>query len=153
MTRSTHPSKNVFKKSQKKFHEKAVQSNILWLNLNKITEISILQSAHKQANPSFHFHAPGSKRRYRCTQTVTPLRVPTIPVATGFCESRLKYTFSCHGKLSTIVETKKSASNITVITVASFYPLNSVWLQYSGLKYYLHNVHSLRGSHESILNR
>ena len=81
------------------------------------------------------------------------LRVPAIPVATGFCESSLKYTFSCYGKLSTIVETKKSASKTTVITVASFYPLNFVWLQYSGLNYYLHSVHSLRGSHESILNR
>ena len=69
------------------------------------------------------------------------------------CESRLKFTFSCHGKLWTVVGTNKSASKTTVITVASFYPLNSVWSQYSGLKYYLHRVHSLRGSHESILNR
>ena len=58
---STDPSKNV---SKKKFHDNAVQSNILWLNLNKINEISILQSADKQGNPSFYFFAPGSKRRY-----------------------------------------------------------------------------------------
>ena len=51
MTRSTNPSKNVFKK----FHDKVVQSYILWLNLNKIGVISILQSAHKQANPHFAF--------------------------------------------------------------------------------------------------
>ena len=81
------------------------------------------------------------------------LRVPTIPVATGFCESRLRYTFSCHRKLSKIVGTKQSASKTTVITVASFYPLNSVCLQYSGLKYYLHSVHSLRWSNKSVLNR
>ena len=64
------------------------------------------------------------------------LHVPTIPLVTGFCEPRLKYTFSCHGKLSTIVGTKKSANKTTVITVTSFYCLNSVRLQYSGLKYY-----------------
>ena len=64
------------------------------------------------------------------------LRVPTIPLVTGFCKSGLKYTFSRHGKLSTIVGTKKSANKTTVITVSSFYRLNSVRLQYSGLKYY-----------------
>ena len=57
MTRSTDPSKNVLK-IPPKFHDKAVQSNILWLNLNKIGAVSIL---HQQGNPSFHFHAPGSK--------------------------------------------------------------------------------------------
>ena len=51
--------------------DKAVQSNTLWLNLNKINEVNILQSADKQGNPSFHFHAPGSKRRYPCTQTAS----------------------------------------------------------------------------------
>ena len=70
MTWSTDPSKNV-SKNPPKFHDKVVQSNILWLNLNKIGKISILQSARKQSNPSFHFHAPGSKRRYQCTQTVS----------------------------------------------------------------------------------
>ena len=47
---------------------------ILWLNLNKISEVSILQSADKQGNLLFHFHAPDSKRRYLCTQT--PSAVP-----------------------------------------------------------------------------
>ena len=80
MTRSTDPSK----KKRKKIHDKAVQSNILWLNLNKIREISILQSAHKQGNPSFHFLALGSKRRYPCTQTASavpkifPLSAPVL---------------------------------------------------------------------------
>ena len=60
-----------FLKIPKKFHDKPVQSNILWLNLNKIGGISILQSAHKQGHPSFHFLAPGWKRRYPCTQTAS----------------------------------------------------------------------------------
>ena len=48
-------------------------------------------------------------------------------------------------KLSTIVETKKSANKTTVITVASFYRLNSVQLQYSGLKcYFLQCTQSAR---------
>ena len=65
MIRSTDPSKNISKNPPSpKFHDKTVQSNILWLNLNKINEISFLQSAPKQGNPLFHFHASGSKRRY-----------------------------------------------------------------------------------------
>ena len=67
---STNPSKNVLK-NPPKVHDKTVQSNILWLNVIKISGISILQSAHKQGSPSFHFHAPGSKRRYPCTQTAS----------------------------------------------------------------------------------
>ena len=67
---STDPSKNIFK-NPPKIHDKAVQSIILWLNLNKINEISIPQSAHKQGNPSFRFHAPGSKHRYPCSQTTS----------------------------------------------------------------------------------
>ena len=45
---STDPSKNVFLKSHHhpQIHDKAVQSNILWLNLNKIR--GILHSAYKQ---------------------------------------------------------------------------------------------------------
>ena len=64
----------MFFKISKTFHDKTVQSNILWLNLNKIGGTNILQSAHKQGNPSFHFLAPGSKRRYPCTQTA-----PAVP--------------------------------------------------------------------------
>ena len=63
MILSTDPSKNVFKNPHTKIHDKTVQSNILWLNLNKINEISILQLADKQGNPSLYVHAPGSKRR------------------------------------------------------------------------------------------
>ena len=84
MTLSTDPSKNVLKNPKKTFHDKAFQSNILWLNLNQIDEISILQSAHKQGNPSFHFHAPGSKRRYPWTQTASA--VPKyFPCLLQFC--------------------------------------------------------------------
>ena len=76
MTRSTDPSKNVLKNQQQqqkeeKFRDKVVQSNILRLSFKIIGEISILQSAHKQSNPSFHIYAPGSKLRYPCTQTAS----------------------------------------------------------------------------------
>ena len=73
---STYPSKTNFW-IPPKFHIKAFQSNMLWLNLNKINEISILQSGDKQGNHSFYFHAPGSKRRYQCTQTASA--VPKYP--------------------------------------------------------------------------
>ena len=63
MIRSTDPFKKKIIIIPKKFHDKAVQSNVMWLNLNKINEISSLQSADKQGNPSFCIHAPGSKRR------------------------------------------------------------------------------------------
>ena len=84
MIGSIDPSKNVSKSSPPKFHDKAVQSNILWLNLIKINEIGILQLADKQGNPSFYFHAPGSKRRYPCTQTASA--VPKyFPCLLQFC--------------------------------------------------------------------
>ena len=83
MILSTESSKNV-KKKKKKIYDKAVQSNILWLNVIKIGGTSILQSAHKQGNPSFHFHAPGSKRRYPCTQTA-PAVPNYLPCLLQFC--------------------------------------------------------------------
>ena len=45
----------MFQKIPPKLHDKTVQSNILWLNLNKIGAISILQSAHKKVTPHFTF--------------------------------------------------------------------------------------------------
>ena len=73
----------IFLKIPQKFHDKTVQFNILWLNVIKIDGIGILQSAHKQGHPSFHFHKPGSKRRYPCTQTA--LAVPKcFPVCSSF---------------------------------------------------------------------
>ena len=84
MTWSTDPSK-MFLKIPKKFHDKAVQFNVLWLNLNKIDGISILQSAHKQGNPSFRFHALGLKCRYPCSQTASA--VPKyFPCLLQFCK-------------------------------------------------------------------
>ena len=84
MTWSTDRSKNV-SKIPTKIQDNTVQSNILWLNLNKINEVSILQSAHKQGNPSFEVHAPGSKRSlYPCTQTASA--VPKyLPRLLQFC--------------------------------------------------------------------
>ena len=78
MTWSTDPSGNV------KTNPPTILRCILCLNLNKIGGRSILQSAHNQGNPSFHFHAPGSKRRYPCTQTASavpnmfPLSAPVL---------------------------------------------------------------------------
>ena len=77
---STYPSKNGFKRP--KSHDKAVQSNMQWLKFNKINAISILQSADKQGNPSFYFHAPGSKRRYPSTQTAS-----AVPKFSRVCSS------------------------------------------------------------------
>ena len=74
----------MFRNIPQKFHDKAVQFNIVWLNLNKINEISILQSAEKQGNPSFYFHAPGPKRRYPCTQTASAVR-KCFPRLLQFC--------------------------------------------------------------------
>ena len=102
--------------------------------------IQLKVSSVKQSNSS-QLYAPST------------LDIPDIPVATDFGEPALKSKFSCQGNLSTIFGTKKSASETTVITVASFYPYNSVLLQYSGLKYSLYSAHSLRGSHESKLNK
>ena len=80
----------MFQKIPPKFHDKTVQSNMLWLNLNRINGISFfiififLQLAHKQGNPSFDFHAPGSKRRFQCTQTASA--VPKyFPCLLQFC--------------------------------------------------------------------
>ena len=52
---------------------------MLWLNLNKIDEIFFLQSAHKQVNPLFHFHAPGTHaethaiKQHRLSQNIFPV--------------------------------------------------------------------------------
>ena len=96
---STDPSKNVCNPPTPKFYDKAVQSNILWLNLNEINEINILHSADKQGNPSFHVHAPGSKRRYPCPQTaaaVPKIFPPSAPVL--YCLSHLTCISSLKAK-------------------------------------------------------
>ena len=61
----------MFLKIPEKFYDKAFQFYILWLNLNKIDEVSIIHSADKQGNFLFHIHALGLKRRYPCIQTAS----------------------------------------------------------------------------------
>ena len=101
----------MFKKIPQKFRDKTVQSNILWLNLNKINKF-FLQLAHKQGNPSFHFHAPGSKRRYPCTQTASA--VPKyFPCLLQFCTGYRIWHASRVWKRKTFIFTqlKKSRCN------------------------------------------
>ena len=47
-----------------KVHDKAVQSNILWLNLNNIGEIIILQSEHNQDTHAL--------KQHRLSQNISP---------------------------------------------------------------------------------
>ena len=69
----------MFQKIPQKFHDKTVQSNMLWLNLNKIDERSFLQSAHKQGNPSFHFMRRAQNadthahKQHRLSQNISPV--------------------------------------------------------------------------------
>ena len=77
----------MFKKKSPPPHSTIRPSSLInWLDLNKISEISILQSAHKQSNPSFNFHAPGSKHRYPCTQTASAVQ-KYFPCLLQFCIS------------------------------------------------------------------
>ena len=110
MIRSTDPSKNVLKNPPPpKVHDKAVQSNILWLNLNNIGEIIILQSEHNQGNPSFHFHASGSKRRYPCTQTASA--VPEyFPCLLQFCTGYRIWHAARVWKRKTLISTQLKIS-------------------------------------------
>ena len=46
----------MFKRTPQKFYDKTVQSNILWLNLNKINEIGFFYYQHiTKVNPHFAF--------------------------------------------------------------------------------------------------
>ena len=71
----------MFQKIPPKFHDKAVQSNILWLNVNKIGATSILQSAHKQGNPHFTFMPRAQNadthalKQLRLSQNISPVSV------------------------------------------------------------------------------
>ena len=103
------PLLKCFKKSPKNFHDKAVQSNILWLNLNKIGAISILQSAHKQGNPSFQFRAPGSKRRYPCTQTASAVK-KYFPCLLQFCTGYRIWHTSRVWERKTLIDTQLQIS-------------------------------------------
>ena len=72
------------KKSNQNFTMRPSNLNTLWLNLNNTNEMSILQSKDKQGSPSFYFHAPGSKRRYPCTQAASAVR-KYFPRLLQFC--------------------------------------------------------------------
>ena len=64
----------MFQKIPQKFHDKTVQSNILWLNLNKIDIITFLQSVHKQGfmrraqNADTH-----ARKQHRLSQNISPV--------------------------------------------------------------------------------
>ena len=78
---STDPSKNV-SKIQKIFHDKAVQSIILWLNLNKIGGIS--KSVHKQGKPLIPLSCAGLKTQIPMHSN--SLGCPKIfPLSASFC--------------------------------------------------------------------
>ena len=65
----------MFYKIPKTLHDKAVQSNRLWLNLNKINVISSLQSEDKQGNPSFHLAQNADThalKQNRLSQNISP---------------------------------------------------------------------------------
>ena len=78
MIRSTDPSKNVLK-NPPKVHDEATQSNILWLNLNKINEISILQSTDNKVTPHFPFMRRAqyvdthAHKQHRLSQNILPV--------------------------------------------------------------------------------
>ena len=79
MTWSTDPSKNVLK-IPKKFHDKAVQSNTLWLNLNKIIEISFFYNLHiNKVTPHVTFMRRAQNadthalKQHRLSQNMSPV--------------------------------------------------------------------------------
>ena len=117
-------------KKKKKFHDKTVQSNILWLNVIKIGGISILQSAHKQGHPSFHVHAPGSKRRYPCTQTASavPKYFPCL----------LQFRTGYHiWHASRVSKQKKRAKNV------HFHTTKNIQIQSTHFRYFYTNFSKL----------
>ena len=69
----------MFQKILKKIHDKTVQSNILWLNLNKINEISILQSTDNKVTPHFPFMRRAQNvdthahKQHRLSQNILPV--------------------------------------------------------------------------------
>ena len=69
----------MFQKIPQKFHDKAIQSNILWLNLNKIKEISILQLHMNMVTPHFTFMCRAQNadthalKQHRLSQNISPV--------------------------------------------------------------------------------
>ena len=79
MIRSTDPSK-MFQKIPPKFHDKTVQSNMLWLNLNNINEISFFYNQHiKKVTPHFTFMRRAQNadnhahKQHRLSQNILPV--------------------------------------------------------------------------------
>ena len=69
----------MFQKIPPNFHDKTIQFNILWLNSNKINEMSFLQSAHKQGNPHFTVMRRAQNadthalKQHRQSQNISPI--------------------------------------------------------------------------------
>ena len=70
----------MFKKNPQEFHDKTVQSNILWLNLNKINEISIFCNQHiNKVTPHFTFMRRAQNadthahKQHRLSQNIFPV--------------------------------------------------------------------------------
>ena len=61
----------MFKKIPKKFHDKTVQSYMLWLNLNKIDKFFFYNQHINKVTPHSTFMRRAQKRRYPCTQTAS----------------------------------------------------------------------------------
>ena len=66
------------KKNKKKIHDKAVQSNILWLNLNKINEINFYHQQINKVTPHFTFMRRAQNadthalKQHRLSQNISP---------------------------------------------------------------------------------
>ena len=63
----------MFQKNPQKFHGKAVQSNILWPNLNKIGGISILLLAHFTFMRRAHNADTHAFKQHRLSQNISPV--------------------------------------------------------------------------------
>ena len=70
----------MFKKIPEKFHDKTVQSDILWLNLNKISEISFFYNQHiNKVTPHFTFMRRAQNadthalKQHRLSQNIPPV--------------------------------------------------------------------------------
>ena len=70
----------MFQKIPQKFHDKTVQSNMLWLNLNKIDEIIFFYNQHiNKVTPHFTFMRRAQNadtrahKQHRLSQNISPV--------------------------------------------------------------------------------
>ena len=69
----------MFQKIPQIFHDKAVQSNILWLNLNKINAVSISHQQINKVAPHFTFMRRAQNadthalKQHRLSQNIFPV--------------------------------------------------------------------------------